>query len=65
MDDLLKIIRDENEDPEKRKWATLIYCLLLFSEPINENTARITQDTFEKLQTYRALLRLKQEMPND
>ena len=69
MDRLLKIMKDESVDPEKRWRAAICYGLLGFAEPlpvgkgepIDDKTVRITDDTVTKLQTYIALLRAKED----
>ena len=57
-EELLKIIKDEKKEETERARAAYIYGLLMFAEPIDDHTVRITSETQDKLNTYRSLLRL-------
>ncbi len=62
-EELLKVLRDKSKSDEKRSQAAYLYGLLMFAERIDDKTVRVTSDTQEKLRTYIAILRCKQEVP--
>ena len=63
LEELLEVVRDETKDDKERAQAAFIGLLLMFAEPIDDKTVHIDRGTQEKVETYLALLRLKQEMP--
>ncbi len=62
MERLLTVMQDETEPLVKRQQAAYLYGLLLFAEPIDDETVRITNETAQKLGTYVDMLRSKQDM---
>ena len=62
MKELLEIVKDKKADDEKRFEAAYMYGLLMFAEPINDKTVRITKETQEKLEMFVAFLRQIKEM---
>ncbi len=60
--ELLKVVKDEKADDEKRSRDAYMYGLLMFAEPIDDKTVRITKETQEKLEMFVAFLRQIKEM---